>query len=258
MFCPVTNRARSEHKKTTTSATSSGSPTRPDRRPLDEALLLVRHVLEPGRGHGRTDHARRHRVHPDGRSVFESRRRGQRRHGRLAGRIGPFSRRRTRPADRRGAHDRAAAARQHVRRRSTDARPHSGEVHPQHTVPFRQVELVETVERRRARVVVDDRQAAQLRRRVVHGRLHGFDIAHIHRSRHPADLLGDRCSRLAVHVEHRDLRAFFGHPAARRPADPRSAAGDDGLLPLKQPHRHPPPNAPATAVSRTRAASRAS
>ena len=34
MFCPVTNRARSEHKKTTTSATSSGSPTRPTGVPL--------------------------------------------------------------------------------------------------------------------------------------------------------------------------------------------------------------------------------
>ena len=88
-----------------------------DRRPLLEALHLVGHELEPGRGHGRADHPGDTALTRIDGAVLQRSRRRQRRHGRLAGRVRPFSRRRSGPADGRRAHDGAAAARQQVRAR---------------------------------------------------------------------------------------------------------------------------------------------
>ena len=127
-FWPVTKRARSEQRKTTTSAMSSGIADASERR----LGLHVRHrPVETGEedvGEAGVDHPGRDRVDPDARAVLERGGGGEGHDRRLGGCVGRLARGRSSPADRRGAHDGAAAGLQDERDAGLHAVEDPGEV----------------------------------------------------------------------------------------------------------------------------------
>src|SRR5262249_1169297 len=167
MFWPVTNLARSEQRNTTTSATSSGVPTRASG--VFVAMWSAMPSMRSSRSvslvwiiPGDTAFARTVGAYSWAALAVSATTPLRRPVGRVAGR-------RTRPADGRGAHDAAAPAREQVGRRRLDAVDHASEVQPDDALPFVDGPVVDLGQVARARVVEHAAEPAERCRRVVDG-----------------------------------------------------------------------------------------
>ena len=250
------NRARSEQRKTTTSAMSSGAPTRPSRRRALEALLLVREELKPRLGHRGQDHPRRDRVDPDVGPVLERGRRGQSDHPGLCCGVGRLPRCRPGPADRRGGHDAASAGRPDVGDRGPEPEVHAGQVDRDQTVPLLGIPPVQ-------RGLVADPCVVEEEGDPLHGLSRGVDrggqprrIGHVGNVGAATDLLRHLGRRVAVEVDHRDRRTFLGHPSGGGTADARATSGDDRSLAVQQTHGRSLPRGLVTRAIRASPGSR--
>ena len=114
---------------------------------------------------------------------------------------------------------------------------HAGEVEVDDAAPFLDGVVVDRGEVAAARVVVEQRQAAELLVGVGNCGCERREVGDVGGIRQPVDLFRNCVGVVAVDVDDRDPGTGLGHTPARRRADPGTAAGHDRTVPTEQRHR---------------------